>query len=120
MKFLVDENVHIAVYHFLKDQGFDVTSASEHFSSFEDKDILAIAYQEERTIITNDKDFGYLAYHQGLPHKGIILFRLTSERTEVKIERLKTLLQKDVDLAGAFVVITEDRIRIKEGEKKSS
>jgi len=58
MKFLVDENVHHAIYQFLKDQGFDVTSVARDYSSFDDKDILAIAHKEKRVIITNDKDFG--------------------------------------------------------------
>ena len=114
MKFLVDENVHHAIYLFLKNQGFDVTSAAQDYTSFMDKDILNIAFKQERIIITNDKDFGFLAYHQHLPHKGIILFRLKSEKPESKINRLTNLFQKNLDLSDSFTVITEDRIRIKE------
>ena len=113
MKFLVDENVHLAIYQFLKDQGYDTTSVAENYSSFEDLEILSIANKEKRVIITNDKDFGFLIYQQKLPHKGIILFRLKSELSELKIERLKVLFLKKLEFSDSFIVITENRIRIK-------
>ncbi len=113
MKFLVDENVHNAIYHLLKEEGYDVTSVAYDYSSLNDNDILDLAYRQDRVLITNDKDFGYLVYHKGLKHKGIILFRLKSEQPEIKINTLKELFQKDLDFTGSFIVITEDKIRIR-------
>ena len=51
MKFLVDENFHLAIYQFLKDQGYDATSVAKDYSSFEDLEILSIANKEKRVII---------------------------------------------------------------------
>lgn len=75
MKFLIDENVGFSAIDMLQKDGHDVKSISQFHPFFEDKVILEKAAQEERVIITNDKDFGYLIFKSKLPAVSIILFR---------------------------------------------
>ena len=43
-----------------------------------DEAVLTRAQLEQRLVLTNDKDFGELAFHYGLPAScGVVLFRLS-------------------------------------------
>lgn len=70
------------------------------------------AFQEDRVIITNDKDFGYLIYRQKLPSRGIILFRFIQELPSFKIEALEIILSMKHDqIIDHFIVASEGKIR---------
>jgi predicted nuclease of predicted toxin-antitoxin system len=78
-----------------------------------DGDVIEKAFSEERILVTNDKDFGNHVYRQRRPHSGVILLRLQDERPTQKIDALKRLLGRYADrLAGAFMVVTDTRIRV--------
>jgi predicted nuclease of predicted toxin-antitoxin system len=112
-RFIVDECTGPAVADWLSMQGFETISVFNELRGLKDKDILAIAIKERCIIITNDKDFGELVFKQNLAHKGIILLRLSDERSRHKIEILKKLLATNLyNLAGNFTVVTGTTIRI--------
>ena len=59
----------------------DVLSVKETLRGADDPTVLARAQAELRLVITQDKDFGELAFRQSLPAEcGIILFRLSGRR----------------------------------------
>lgn len=114
LKFLVDENVEYTVVHYLRKQGYDVLSIAESHPSLDDVDILQKAVQEHRIIITNDKDFGLLAFKEKLPAAGIILFRLYDQSAAAKLRILARVLEGyKLRLYGNFIVISEGKIRIR-------
>lgn len=115
LKFLIDESVDFPVASFLRESGFDVKTVVETAPSLKDRDVLNLANQENRILITNDKDFGQLIFKERLPHKGIILFRLEDESLEAKMGRLKEVLSTHKDkLVNNFIVVAEIKIRINE------
>jgi len=78
----------------------------------DDSEIVKIAFDDNRILITNDKDFGEQVYRERKPHHGIILLRLDDERAKSKIEVLKRLLHSHADrLPDHFVVVTEQSVR---------
>ena len=82
MKFLLDENVDHRLAPFLYSLGYgEVTIIGiDYLPSLLDEQLLALAYQEERILITQDHtDFGELAFRRHHPHCGVILFRLKSQ-----------------------------------------
>jgi len=112
MKFLVDECTGPAVAHWLRTQGYDVLSAYESLRGASDESILARAFQEDRILVTNDKDFGDHVFRSVRPHCGIVLLRLKDETPAGKIAPLRQLLTKHANaLPGKFVVVTEKTIR---------
>lgn len=114
MKFLVDENVGFSIVNYLRDQGFDVKTVSEFFPSREDIYLFQKAYQEERIIVTNDKDFGYLIFKTQLPPPSIILFRLKDESPQENINALKQVLNLPLEkIHNHLIVISEKKIRIR-------
>ncbi len=115
MRFFVDENVRTSVITFLREEGHDVVGVSEQGRGITDRAILHYAVRERRILITNDTDFGELIYHHSLPHRGVILFRLTIETNERVIATLASLLSSHASkLSRHFVVLEDDRIRIRQ------
>ena len=114
MKFLLDESVDFPLAEYLSDLGHDVTAiAHDYPGALKDRDVLRIAHDEGRVLITNDHDFGELVFRQKMPHAGVILFRLHVEDLKAKSERLKRALQEHPHDLSQFVVITDGGIRIR-------
>ena len=63
LRFLVDVNVGVAVASSLLDSGHDVVFVGDLDWRMPDIDILGLAHQEQRIILTMDTDFGELVYH---------------------------------------------------------
>ena len=84
MKFIADENLGIRVPEFLKNSGFDIVSVKEILRGKPDQDILSFANEQNRILITLDKDFGELVFKEKLIHSGVVLLRLKDESVENK------------------------------------
>ena len=112
MRFLVDETAGPAIARWLRDQGHEVFSVYESARGIDDDEVIGKAFAENRILITDDKDFGEKVYREQRPHKGVVLLRLEDERTPIKIESLRRLLEQYADqVADNFVVVTETRVR---------
>ncbi|HBY60719.1 MAG TPA: hypothetical protein DEH78_12910 [Solibacterales bacterium] len=113
MKFVADENFPRDALRLLRQSGFDVASIAETHPGLPDTEVLGIASAEGRTLLTFDKDFGSLAFRQGLPAScGVILFR-TSSLTPTEIAGLAiATLQSGVAWAGHFCVVNDRKIRV--------
>ncbi len=114
MRFLADENVEKTIVDLLRQRGFDVRFIAEEIRSVDDDDLLALAHQEQRILITNDKDFGELAFHQKRLHTGIFLLRFRREDAEWKAKRVDQFLAEyQKPLWGKFVVLRDTSVRIR-------
>ena len=114
MKFLLDVCASSrALRTLLTELGHDVISALEHDPRASDEVLLALAIREERVLVTEDKDFGELAFVRRLPHPCII--RFVDMRVEEKVVAMRELLERHVDAirAGALIVVTRRRVRIR-------
>lgn len=79
-----------------------------------DSAILMQAASDRRLVITNDKDFGELAFRSGQAHAGVLLLRLGDERAESWVAMVTSVLDRWGDrLLGAFTVATERGVRIR-------
>jgi len=116
MRFLVDECTGSMVADWLKSQGHEVLSIFDECRGIDDDEVLRICLNENRILLTNDKDLGEKVFREGFLHQGLILLRLEDERASSKILVLSKLLQSYSDrLVGSFVVVTEDRVRFAHG-----
>lgn len=119
MKFLLDESADFPLLLFLKELGHDVTAiARDYPHALKDREVLAIAENERRILITNDRDFGELVFRQHLSHSGVILFRLGEESLHTKRECLKRVLAEYGDKLTDFVVVTERSVRVRRMKAK--
>jgi predicted nuclease of predicted toxin-antitoxin system len=113
MRFLVDECTGPAVARWLVRQHHDVVSVFDEIRGADDKEVIRTASEQNRILITNDKDFAELVFREKKPHKGVILLRLEDERAANKIAVLEHLLEKyENSLPGHFIVVTETTVKI--------
>lgn len=114
MRFLADENFPAPVVRELRDRGEDIAWVAEDMRAAPDEAILIRAEVEQRVLVTFDKDFGELAFHAGLPAGcGAVLFRLTGESPEEDNARALAVLMSRQEWENHFVVVQDDRIRIR-------
>ena len=112
MRLLVDENVGPSVALWLAAMDHNVVSVYSEARGMPDDDIIRKSYEEDRILITCDKDFGELVFRERRSHKGVVLLRLEDERPAMIVRALKRLLGEYADrLGGRFVVVTDDQTR---------
>jgi len=115
IKILTDENISPKVVEFLREQGMNVLDTKEQgWYGKNDEDLLNIAYQQQRFILTHDSDFGTLAINQKKPCYGILYMRLKNLQSRNVIRTFFKVLQMDADVfPGTICVIEEHRIRLR-------
>jgi predicted nuclease of predicted toxin-antitoxin system len=112
IRFLLDVNVGRAVKEYLGGEGFDVKWVLQVNPRMDDADILSLAVEESRVLVTVDKDFGDLVFNQGLAHRGVIRLEDTSPR--VQVQYLRALIrQHRWEIIDHMVVLEAGRIRIR-------
>ena len=114
MRLLANENIPGSVVLDLRSRGHDVLAVKESMRGQDDTSILARAQAETRLVITQDKDFGELAFRFGLPAQcGVILFRLAGADPASDNQRMVSVIESRTDWAGQFAVATNDRVRLR-------
>ncbi len=114
MRLLANENFPSLAVVALRAAGHDVVWARADMPAASDEAVLRRAQVESRVIVTFDKDFGELAYHQGLPAScGVILFRLRMQSPEYIRDQVVAMLSQPKDWSGHFAVVDELRTRVR-------
>jgi predicted nuclease of predicted toxin-antitoxin system len=114
MRVIANENVTGTVVRKLRQHGHDVLSVKESMQGADDRSILQRAETDLRLIITQDKDFGELAYRYRLPAScGIVLFRLSGVDSSTDNQRMFDVIESRSDWIGRFSVVTNRRIRMR-------
>jgi predicted nuclease of predicted toxin-antitoxin system len=115
MKFLLDQNTDARLLVYLKQLGHDATQIRRTYpESIPDPDVLALAYQEKRILITGDRDFGEWVFRFKRPHAGVIFLRLgTYAPLDLKIERLSFILTQYADQLDQFIVVKRENVRVR-------
>jgi predicted nuclease of predicted toxin-antitoxin system len=114
MRFLLDVCVSSrSLQAFLIGQGHDVVSAFTIDPKASDERLLAIAFEDERVFVAEDKDFGELVFVRRLPHGPIV--RLVELTVAEQVQGMAELLEHHAaELTGGVIItITRWRIRIR-------
>ena len=113
IKFLADVNVEKPLVDYLLEQGYDIKWIPDYDCEMFDEDLLQMASEEQRILITNDKGFGDLIFLQKKLNVGTILFRVKGQRSEEKIKLMRKLLMGYRDkLLNHYVIISRSKVRI--------
>ena len=94
-------------------QGHDVLSAVDIDPFAADEALLSLAHEEQRVLITEDKDFGELVFVRRMPHPCIV--RFVDMQVSEKVSTMLELIQHNADAMreGALIVVTQRRVRIR-------
>ncbi len=111
MRFLADESCDFAAVRALRSDGHDVLAVAE---------IQELALAENRILLTEDKDFGWLAFAARVDSPGVILIRFPASARGLLAEAiLKLVSQQAARLVGAFVVLRPGAARISFGPHRA-
>lgn len=113
MRFLADESCDFAVVRALRAAGHDVAAVSELDPGADDQQVLALASAQLRVLITEDKDFGVLAYARQQSSSGVVLVRYPANaRRHVGAAVVHVVTELAARLRGGFVVVEPGRARV--------
>jgi predicted nuclease of predicted toxin-antitoxin system len=114
MKFLLDESCDTAIATALDKEGHDVSRVSQVSRGATDEEVVKLALEQNRILLTEDKDFGQLVYATGEETCGVILFRFPFGEREVMARKTIELVEVEKEkLQESFVVLELDKIRIR-------
>jgi len=116
MKLLLDQNIRSETLDFLRDLELDVTSTRElKIERLSDDEIMEIAKELNRIVVTFNSDFGDIRYFPPGSHPGVIRLKIEPQILEVVHPILKYLFKtvKHTDLENALTIVTESKIRIR-------
>ncbi|MFZ3076900.1 MAG: DUF5615 family PIN-like protein [Candidatus Aenigmatarchaeota archaeon] len=111
MRFLIDECTGKRLAKLLEKEGYDVIFAGDIMSSASDEEIIKKCEDDDRILVTDDKDFGEMVFRLGKPIRGVILIRIVA-KPETRLEAILKLL-KNYDVKNKFIVLQENAVRIR-------
>lgn len=114
LKFLADESCDFLFVKKLRSFGADVKAVVEDMPGVSDPVILKTAADENRILLTEDKDFGEWVFAHKSETTGVVLIRYPSEIRKKMAEFLVELVNRYGDeLTVKFTVLEPGRARIR-------
>jgi predicted nuclease of predicted toxin-antitoxin system len=115
MRLLANENIPFDLVRALREDGHDVLWIRNEAPGSADSEVLALAQEEERILLTFDKDFGELAFRSKLSAaSGVILFRVPMTSSSFIARLVLGAIRSRDDWPGHFAVVESDRVRLKQ------
>jgi len=116
MNFVADEGIDRQIVERLRREGHEILYVAEMEPSISDEEVLNRANEKSALLITADKDFGEMVFHQNLlTIGGVVLLRLLGLSSERKAEIISEVIKSRIaELPNAFSVISPGRVRIRQ------
>jgi predicted nuclease of predicted toxin-antitoxin system len=113
LHFLADESCDFAVVRALRAEGHDVLAVSEVTHRSVDSELIEQAHREQRILLTEDKDFGWLVYVSHADSSGVILIRFPGNARRTLVQAVMQVVEEQGErLHRAFVVVQPGHVRI--------
>ena len=94
--------------------GLNVLAVRDACPGWVDGEVMALAVDEQRWIITFDRDYGDLVFKQSLPAPpAIVLLRESHYRPAEPADWVLSLLAQPDIYVVRFVVFTRDKVRVR-------
>lgn len=122
MRLKLDENVPDRVVASLVALGHDTdTVVGEGLGGAKDEDLWPKVQEARRFLITRDLGFSDERLYPPGDHQGILVVRLSDDRSRATAERLATVFQtEDVEAwAGCLVVVTDHKVRVRRPQPRA-
>ena len=122
ISFLLDENLSPETARFLEQLGYACYSILRDGPlHLQDAEIVALAKQDGRIVITHDLDFGQIYYSAEQGEIGVLVLRLRDQTVEAVNVVLRSFLSTsaltDQELQHSLVILTENAYRVFRGPR---
>ena len=115
LKLLIDESVDYRIVKKIKTLDVEINSVAMLAGGIPDNEVLELARQCDSILLTEDRDFGEWIFAHKQRNVSVVYLRYKVKDLEKIIDSLsRVLLEKGQNLYGKFVVITINKIRIRE------
>ena len=112
MRWLADECLSASLVKSLRAEGHDVFYVAEMAAGLRDIEVIALALQDGRLLLTEDKDFGELVVRFGHPVPGLVLIRIDPAEPALRTMRLAAAIEQYGEgLFGRYLVIEDGKLR---------
>lgn len=113
MNLLANENIPFLTIKKLREHGYDVLSIGENMSGITDNEVLSLAKQQHRIIITFDRDYGELIFLKKLPCPPAVIYLHFIPQNPVEAFEVidEVLKNPDSDVLNHFVTVNRQYIR---------
>lgn len=112
---LADESVNLKIVKILRNHGIEVLAVAEMRPGISDAAVLQLSFESQALLLTEDRDFGEWVFAHKAATLGVIYLRYqVKEFIDITAALIKVLSAYHHSLYGKFVVITANKIRIRE------
>ena len=113
MRFIADESCDFAAVRALRALGHDVVAVAELDPGLDDNRVVALALDEQRVLLTEDKDFGQIVFASRRPGPGVVFIRFPAAARSGLAAAVCAFVQKNESaLANSFSTVQPGRARI--------
>jgi predicted nuclease of predicted toxin-antitoxin system len=103
----------------LRTEGHDVLAVCEFRQRSVDHELMELAQTEGRILLTEDKDFGWLAFVAHMESPGVVLIRFPATARPLLASAIRQLIvDHPLRLAGSFVVLRPGLARFSRGPRQ--
>lgn len=111
-RFLADENFPRSIVLLLREQGHNVSFVAEVAPGAADPVVLGLTREDNRVLLSFDRDFGALVFARREPSPpGIVLFRVTQDPRERMLAFLRAFFASPPALQGYLTTVSDSHIR---------
>ncbi|MGH7215530.1 MAG: DUF5615 family PIN-like protein [Tepidisphaeraceae bacterium] len=112
MKFLADAHISVEMVAMIRDLGHDCLDSSAIPARMPDVDVLCMAVDDGKVVVTADKDFGELVFVHGIPCPGVVLIRVALAHETDRVAHVRSVWPTVLSrLPGSFLTITTSGVR---------
>lgn len=122
MRVKLDENLPERLVPILVELGHDVdTVVREGLKGAKDDDLWPAVQKAERFLITKDLGFSDVRRYPPDTHRGIMVFRLSDDRSAVVAQRLELVFHGETveGWGGCLVIVTDHKVRVRRAQLKA-
>lgn len=118
MRFLIDRCAGHRLALWLRDEGHEVFESKDLGPDPGDRELLRLAREQNRVLVTLDKDFGEIIYLERVPHRGMVrLPDIPSDERNLLMRLVLESHREDLE-KGAMITVKGDRIRVSRFEEE--
>ena len=110
---IADENIPLPIIEYLLENSIETTSIYKEYRGISDVQIIDLAQNPPKIILTEDNDFGDLIFAYNQKQVSVILLRYHYTEMEIISKILLKFLQNNTIENHSFVVISPKNIRIR-------
>lgn len=114
-KILADEDVDFRIVTALRDSGHEVISVLREYQGISDEEVIRLAKKLNAILLTEDSDFGHWVFALKERDISVLFIRYYyGEQGKITHSLIRIIEEQCAALYGKFVVITVNKIRIRE------